>query len=74
MVAEELEVKKRLLDMADRSYRNNQYVFTDFLSMADMSVYFECEREFSYAGVTVWNGDGEYERGMLRFGNPEAFG
>ena len=74
MISEELEVKKRLLDMADRSYRNNQYIFTDFLSMADMSVYFECEREFSYAGVTVWNGNGSYERGMLRFGNPEAFG
>ena len=72
--SDELEVKKKLLDMADRSFRNNQYIFTDFLSMADMSVFFEYEKEFSYAGVTVWNGDGSYERGMLRFGNPESFG
>lgn len=74
MTNEELFVKKKLLDMADRSYRNNQFIFTDFLSMADMSVYFECQREFDYAGVTVWNGDGQLERGMLRFGNPETFG
>jgi len=74
MTKDELEIKKRLLDMADRSYRNNQYIFTDFLSMADMSVYYEAEREFAYSKAMVWNYNGMCERGMLRFGNPEAFG
>ncbi len=74
MTTDELDVKKRLLDMADRSYRNDQYIFTDFLSMADMAVYYEAEKEFIYAGVTVWNGEGRCERGMIRFGNPDSFG
>jgi len=74
MNTEELAIKKKLLDMADRSYRNNQYIFTDFLSMADMAVYHESEREFTYAKAIVWNNDGICERGMIRFGNPDSFG
>lgn len=30
---------QRLRELADRSYNNEQFVFTDFLSMAELSVF-----------------------------------
>ena len=29
-------LKKRLMELAEKAYRNNQYVFTNFLNMAEI--------------------------------------
>lgn len=39
-----IKMKKRLKDLSDRSYRNNQYTFTSFLGMAELSDFYELER------------------------------
>ena len=67
-------LKKRLLELAEKSYRNNQYVFTNFLGMAEMNAFYEIAREISYIPYTVFGGAQNCERLMLRFGSEELFG
>ena len=37
MHEEEKQIKKRILELADKSYRNSQYLFTSFLTPAEYS-------------------------------------
>lgn len=67
-------LKKRLTELAEKSYRNNQYVFTNFLNMAEMNAFYEIQREISYVPYTVFGGADQCERLMLRFGSEELFG
>ena len=74
MDAEETLFRKRLTELADKSYNNSQYLFTNFLSMAEQNTYFSMERELSYVPVTLFGGTGDCERVMLRFGSEELCG
>lgn len=74
MNTEEEQMKKRLRELAERSYRGNCYTFTDFLSLAELSCYYEMERELSFAGEMVSGGSEGRERCMIRFGNPGELG
>ena len=49
-----IDVKKRLNELAEKAYRENRYVFTDFLNISQMSEYYgilkktgESEKEYS---------------------------
>ena len=68
------QLKKRFAELAERSYQKNVYVFTDFLNLSEQAVFFEQERELSYAGYTLWGGTESSERRMLRFGTEELLG
>ena len=67
-------LKKRLMELAEKSYRNNQYVFTNFLNMAEMNAFFEIRKEISYIPFTAFGGTENCERLMIRFGSEELFG
>ena len=67
-------LKKRLAELAEKSYRNNQYVFTNFLNMAEMNAFLEMRREIAYIPFTTFGGTENCERLMLRFGSEELFG
>ena len=41
MDAEELLWRKRLSELADKAYSNSQYVFTGFLTAAELDVYYQ---------------------------------
>ncbi|MBQ8596734.1 MAG: hypothetical protein IJ409_02985 [Lachnospiraceae bacterium] len=73
MEAEEL-LKKRFAELARKCYQNNQYTFTDFLSLADMAGFYEMEQELSYVPYTIWGGSELCERVMVRFGSEEFLG
>ena len=66
-----IEIKKRLEDMYRRSYTNNSFVFTRFLSQSDAAVAFEVAGESS---VKVWGGAEGCERVMVRFGDAAQLG
>ena len=68
------KLKKRLAELAEKSYRNNQYVFTNFLNMAEMNAFYEMRKEISYIPYTEFGGTENCERVMLRFGSEELFG
>ena len=67
-------LKKRLAELAEKSYRNNQYVFTNFLNMAEMNAFYEIRKDISYVPYTEFGGTENCERLMLRFGSEELFG
>lgn len=73
METEEL-LKKRFRELARKSYQNNQYTFTGFLSLADLSCFYEIEKEISYVPYTTWGGSEVCERVMIRFGSREELG
>ncbi len=65
---------QRLKELADRSYNSGQFVFTDFLSVAELALYYDNEAEFGYAHPTLSGGCEVSERKMIRFGSEEDLG
>lgn len=74
MDAAEALFQKRLAELADKAYANSQYLFTGFLSMVELSLYYSMERTLSYVPVTIFGGTKDCERVMLRFGSRELCG
>lgn len=73
MEAEEF-VKRRFKELAEKCYQKNQYTFTGFLGLADVSCFYGMERELSYVPYALWGGYEGAERVMLRFGSEEMLG
>lgn len=71
---EQEQLQKRFRDLADQSYRQGIYTFSDFLSLADQDAYHRIERELSYAHPILFGGYPGAERQMLRFGSEEELG
>ncbi|MCQ2465683.1 MAG: YlmH/Sll1252 family protein [Oscillospiraceae bacterium] len=65
--------KRRLEDLAQKSYKGNHYTFTSFLTEAELSEFYEI-KHISPSDYTVFGGRPDAERVMIRFGNPEEFG
>lgn len=68
------QLQKRLKELADRSYQNNQYTFTAFLGMSEQQVYYDLQRELQYAGPVLTGGCMLSERKVIRFGKPDLLG
>lgn len=69
-----LQLKKRLLELADKSYSRGIYTYTPFLSLSQQQVFYAVKREISYAGYGMEGGAPVCERKMVRFGSPENLG
>lgn len=74
MDTDETLFKKRLAELANKSYTNSRYLFTGFLSLAELNLYYQMEQELSYVPVTVFGGTADCERVMLRFGDEKLCG
>lgn len=66
--------KSRLKDLAKAGFDNNRFTFTGFLSLAELSEYYDIKKELDYAYPVLWGGHELCERVMIRFGNPEILG
>ncbi|MCQ2495010.1 MAG: YlmH/Sll1252 family protein [Lachnospiraceae bacterium] len=67
-------LKKRLTELAGKSYKCNCFTFTDFLGMSELAEFYEYEKELKFAHPEVYGGPEGFERGVVRFGNPEELG
>ena len=67
-------VKKRLLELARKSYNSGIYTFTDFLGLGEQSAFHETERELSGIPYSAFGGAAGCERIMIRFGSEELCG
>jgi len=65
---------QRFKELANRSYNNNQYTFTSFLSMAELAEFYDMERELAFVCPKVYGGCEIAERKMIRFGREEDLG
>ncbi len=68
------ENQRRLEELAKRSYNTGSFTFTDFLSMAELSDFYEIESRLKYACAKLFGGCDLSERKMIRFGNPDELG
>lgn len=68
------EIINRLKDLADRSYKRGQYTFTNFLTIGEITDFYEHENELAFAFPSVYGGYEGAERRMIRFGNKENLG
>ncbi len=69
-----LQLKKRLLELAGRSYDQGIYTFTPFLGLSQQQAFYEVQREVAYAGFDLAGGSPACERRMIRFGCLERLG
>ena len=73
---EEKVIRKHFLDLYRKSWQSSIYSFTDFLSLADISVLTELVQsgEIQVDFVTLYGGFSGAERQIARFGSAEEFG
>lgn len=69
-----LQIKNRLLELADKSYSRGIYTYTPFMGLSEQQVFHSIVREVSYAGYGMEGGASVCERRIIRFGNPENLG
>ena len=74
MSDESIFLQNRLRELADRSWSESRYLFSDFLNEAELSDFHAVEKSLAPCGTSVFGGYTGAERCMIRFGSPEAFG
>ena len=67
-------LKKRMLELAQRSYSHGVYTFTSFLGLSEQQAFYDIQRDIAYAGYDMDGGSSLCERKMIRFGSPDALG
>lgn len=73
-MTEEERMKKRFVELAEKSYQSNLYTFTTFLNEMEINLFYQSTHEFSHVPYTLFGGMEECERQMVRFGAEEALG
>lgn len=67
-------LKARLKDLANQSYNQNIYTFSEFLTPADLSCLDAIKEELSFVDYDINGGSELCERCMVRFGSAETLG
>ena len=67
-------LKKRLTELAKRAYQQNIYTYSNFLSLAELSLLEDIASELSYIPYTCFGGNELCERQIVGFGNEDLFG
>lgn len=69
-----LQLRKRLLELAEKSYSRGIYTFTPFLSLSEQQVFHAVSKEVAYAGYGMEGGSPVSDRKIVRFGSVENTG
>jgi RNA-binding protein YlmH len=64
-------LKKRFIELANRSYNSGLFLFTDFLGLDEQSVFSEAKAVFGNIPYKTFGGTEGAERIMVRFGDEE---
>ena len=67
-------LRGRLSDLANAAYTQNRYTYTNFLSAADIDVFYSNMDELSFVGYKLFGGREGCERVMIAFGNESDCG
>ncbi len=74
MTNEDLLLKKRLTELAEKAYAKGTYTFTTFLGLAEQDILSRLEREIQHVPKTLFGGAEGCQRVMVRFGDEELCG
>lgn len=69
-----IQLKKRIAELARKSYEHNMYTYTGFLSMGEQDVFYSMVSELEGTAYELYGGKDGCERRMLRFGSEESLG
>ena len=73
MNKEDIFLKKRWEELAYKSFQNNRYYFTGFLSLEEIALLKETFVHGEGSIYSLYSGSKSGERAIARFGNPEEF-
>lgn len=68
------QLKNRLRDLAEKSFQQGVFTFTGFLGLGEQDLFWQEEKELSYAGYRLEGGWEGAERAVVRFGDPQELG
>lgn len=71
---DEERLRRRFVELAEKSYRQGVYLFTGFLGLSEQEVFYRAAREFSHVPFALSGGHAFCERVMARFGDAEMMG
>lgn len=71
---EEQQLKNRIKDLADKSFKQSIYTFSGFLGLSEQDVFWRAEADLRYVSGKLWGGMETAERKVLRFGSPQELG
>lgn len=74
MNTDKINEQRRIKELADRSYNNGQYCFSDFMSLSQQSAFHEIENDLRFATPLLYGGCDICERKMIRLGNVNDLG
>lgn len=74
MTADELLLKKRFTELAEKAYSRGSYTFTNFLGLAEQDILSRVSRELAHVPCRRFGGAEGCERVMARFGDAELCG
>ena len=66
--------RKRLVDLANQSYRSGIYTYTNFLTQEEQSIYLQTKQEIGSVKSIFFGGTEGCERQVLRFGDEAELG
>ncbi len=74
-MTENLELlKRRFVELAQKSYNSGIFLFTDFLGLAEQSAFAEIKRDLKGVSYEAFGGAEGAERVIVRFGSAEELG
>lgn len=68
------QLRNRLRELAEKSFRQNMFSFTGFLGLSEQDIFWRMEPELRHAGYTLCGGLGNTDRKMIRFGDVGELG
>lgn len=71
---EEMLLKRHVLDLAKKAWQQNVYLYTNFLSMAELDLVYRMGRELNFINWETFGGNASCERQMVGFGSEEELG
>lgn len=71
---EDLLLKRKITDAANKAYRQNIYTYTNFLSISELDTYHRILPELSFIHSEAFGGSPACERQIVRFGSAKEFG
>lgn len=67
-------LKKRFLELGEKSYQQNIYIFSGFLGMREQDVFWQAAQAMKHVPFSLFGGTEGCERVMVRFGSREELG
>lgn len=67
-------LKNKIMDAANRSFRQNIYTYTNFLDINEQSVFAQMKNALNFAAFKTYGGNDACERQMVQFGSYETLG